>query len=56
MWEVVRLLASGPPRVLATIKETARVAEPLSSQGTLNRVTRRELATVDILYGAEDRL
>lgn len=41
MWEVVRLLVSGPPLLLA-IKETARMAEPLSSQDTF-RVNRDSL-------------
>ncbi|MGY8635533.1 carnitinyl-CoA dehydratase [Bradyrhizobium sp. 14AA] len=56
VWEVARLLASGPSLVLAAIKETARVAESLTFQDALNRVTRRQLATVDMLYGSEDKL
>lgn len=56
VWEIARLLASGPPLVLAAIKETVRMAEPLSSQDALNRVNKRQLATVDVLYGSEDRL
>ncbi|TWB51184.1 enoyl-CoA hydratase/isomerase-like protein [Bradyrhizobium sacchari] len=56
VWEVARLLAGGPPLVFAAIKETVRVAETLSFQDAINRVTRRELATVDKLYGSEDRL
>ncbi|WP_253626040.1 MULTISPECIES: carnitinyl-CoA dehydratase [unclassified Bradyrhizobium] len=56
VWEIARLLASGPPLVFAAIKETARVAESLTFQDAMNRVTRRQLATVDILYGSEDRL
>ncbi|WFU80531.1 carnitinyl-CoA dehydratase [Bradyrhizobium sp. CIAT3101] len=56
VWEIARLLASGPPLVFAAIKETVRAAEPLSYQDALNRVNRRQLATVDILYGSEDRL
>lgn len=53
-WEIARLLASGPPLVFAAIKETARVAEALNFQDAMNRVTRRQLATVDKLYGSED--
>lgn len=56
VWEIARLLAGGPPLVFAAIKETVRAAEPLSYQDALNRVNRRQLATVDILYGSEDRL
>ncbi|TIU87273.1 MAG: carnitinyl-CoA dehydratase, partial [Mesorhizobium sp.] len=56
VWEVARLLASGPPLVFAAIKETARVAESLTFQDAMNRVTRRQLPTVDALYGSEDNL
>ncbi|WP_232524737.1 enoyl-CoA hydratase-related protein [Nocardioides mangrovicus] len=54
VWEVARLLESGPPLVFAAIKETARAAEGADFQSTLDRVTRRELPTVDALYGSED--
>ncbi|WBL77912.1 crotonobetainyl-CoA hydratase [Bradyrhizobium xenonodulans] len=56
VWEVARLLANGPPLVFAAIKETARVSEALSFQDAMNRLTRRQLATVDVLYGSEDSL
>jgi len=56
VWEIARQLASGPPLVFAAIKETVRFAETLSFQDAINRVTRRELATVDKLYGSEDRM
>ena len=56
VWEIARLLAGGPPLVFAAIKETARDAEGSRFQDTMNRVTRRQLATVDILYGSEDNL
>ncbi|TJV90802.1 MAG: carnitinyl-CoA dehydratase, partial [Mesorhizobium sp.] len=45
-----------PPLVFAAIKETARVAESLTFQDAMNRVTRRQLPTVDALYGSEDNL
>ena len=48
------MLESGPPLVFAAIKEVARDAEGSRFQDTMNRVTRRQLATVDILYGSED--
>lgn len=56
VWEIARLLAGGPPLVFAAIKETARVAEALTFQEAMNKVTRRQLATVDALYGSEDNM
>lgn len=56
VWEIARLLAEGPPLVFAAIKETARIAESLTFQDAMNRVTRRQLPTVDALYGSEDNL
>jgi crotonobetainyl-CoA hydratase len=56
VWEVARLLESGPPLVFAAIKETARAAEGAPFQEVLDRVTGRELPTVDTLYGSEDGL
>jgi crotonobetainyl-CoA hydratase len=54
VWEVARLLESGPPLVFAAIKETARVAEGLPFQDAMDLVTQRKLPTVDVLYGSED--
>jgi crotonobetainyl-CoA hydratase len=56
VWEVARLLASGPPLVFAAIKEVARVAEGASFQEVMDQVTSRSLRTVDALYGSEDGL
>jgi crotonobetainyl-CoA hydratase len=56
VWQIARLLESGPPLVYAAIKETARVAEGETFQMTMNRVTRRQLPTVDILYASDDNL
>ncbi len=56
VWEVAELLASGPPLVFAAIKETAREAEGEQFQTTMNRITKRQLSTVDTLYGSEDGL
>ncbi len=56
VWEVARLLESGPPLVFAAIKETARVAEAKPFQEVLDLVTSRSLPTVDALYGSEDGL
>lgn len=56
VWEVARLLESGPPLVFAAIKETVREAEGAGFQQVLARVTSRELRTVDALYGSADNL
>ena len=53
-WELARPLESGPPLVYATIKEIVRKAEDMRFQDALNRITKRQLATVDRLYSSED--
>ncbi|MFK7890434.1 MAG: carnitinyl-CoA dehydratase [Granulosicoccus sp.] len=53
-WQLAQLLASGPPLVFAAIKEIVRDAEDASFQDVMNRVTRRQLKSVDTLYGSED--
>ncbi len=55
-WELAQLLASGPPLVMAAIKEVVREAEDMRFQDMLNRITRRQLVTVDKLYSSEDQL
>ena len=55
-WDLARLLASGPPLVMAAIKEVVREAEDMKFQDALNRVSKRQLATVDKLYSSEDQL
>ncbi|GAA6210202.1 carnitinyl-CoA dehydratase [Cognatishimia sp. WU-CL00825] len=55
-WELARLLASGPPLVYAAIKEVVRNAEDSKFQDAMNRVTKRQLPTVDVLYSSEDQL
>ena len=55
-WELVRLLASGPPLVYAAIKEIVRDAENSKFQDAMNRITQRQLNSVDILYASEDQL
>ncbi|PIE14038.1 MAG: crotonobetainyl-CoA hydratase [Rhodobacterales bacterium] len=55
-WEMARLLASGPPLVYAAIKEIVRDAEDAKFQDAMNRITKRQLRTVDILYGSEDNM
>ena len=56
VWDVARQLAAGPPLVFATIKEVAREAEGMKFQEALNKVTKRQFASVDTLYGSEDGL
>lgn len=55
-WELARLLASGPPLVYAAIKEIVRDAEDSKFQDAMNRITKRQLRSVDILYASEDQL
>ena len=56
VWELARLLASGPPLVYAAIKEVVREAEDMKFQDALNRISKRQLGTVDKLYSSEDQL
>ncbi|MDT8325772.1 MAG: carnitinyl-CoA dehydratase [Roseovarius sp.] len=49
-------LASGPPLVYAAIKDIVRDAEALRFQDAMNRITKRQLATVDRLYASQDQL
>jgi crotonobetainyl-CoA hydratase len=55
-WDMARLLASGPPLVYAAIKEIVRDAEDSKFQDSMNRITQRQLASVDSLYASEDQL
>ena len=56
VWDVARLLASGPPLVFAAIKEVAREAEARGFQDAMNRITKRQFRTVDELYASEDNM
>ncbi len=55
-WDLARLLESGPPLVYAAIKEIVRNAEDSKFQDTMNRITKRQLQSVDALYASEDQL
>ncbi len=55
-WELAELLASGPPLVYAAIKEVVREAEDAKFQDIMNRITKRQLETIDVLYSSEDQL
>jgi crotonobetainyl-CoA hydratase len=54
-WDLARVLESGPPLVYAAIKEVVREAEAMRFQDALNRITKRQFATVDRLYTSEDQ-
>ena len=53
-WDLARDLASGPPLVFAALKEIVREAEDAKFQDVMNRITKRQLRTVDTLYASED--
>ncbi len=53
--EMADLLASGPPLVYAAIKEIVREAEAMTFQDAMNRITRRQFESVDVLYESEDQ-
>lgn len=55
-WQMARLLASGPPLVYAAIKDVVRDAENAKFQDAMNRITNRQLASIDRLYSSEDQL
>lgn len=54
--ELAQMIASGPPLVMAAIKEVVRDAEDSKFQDAMNRVTKRQLKTVDMLYGSDDMM
>ena len=54
VWEIARLLASGPPLVFAAIKEVAHKAEAMEFQDAMNWITKRKFRTVDELYASDD--
>ncbi|MGB7288116.1 MAG: carnitinyl-CoA dehydratase [Salaquimonas sp.] len=54
--ELAQMIASGPPLVMAAIKEVVRDAEDSKFQDAMNRVTKRQLKTVDTLYGSDDMM
>lgn len=56
VWEIARQLEAGPPLVFAAIKEVARETENMTFLQAMKKVTTRQFATVDTLYGSEDNL
>ena len=53
---VAKDIANGPPLVMAAIKEVVRESEDSKFQDILNKITKRQLSTIDKLYGSEDLL
>lgn len=49
-------IASGPPLVMAAIKEIVREAEDMKFQDAMNRITKSQFETVERLYRSEDQL
>lgn len=54
--KMAALLASGPPLVYAAIKEIVREAEDTAFQDMMNRITKRQLPSVDMLYASDDQM
>ncbi|MEO1795458.1 MAG: carnitinyl-CoA dehydratase [Pseudomonadota bacterium] len=54
--KMAELIASGPPLVYAAIKEIVRDAEDSKFQDAMNRITGRQLRSVDVLYSSEDQM
>ena len=55
-YELATLISSGPPLVISAIKQVVREAEDKNFQDMLNRITKRQVETVDKLYSSEDLL
>ena len=56
VFEMAELLASGPPLVYAAIKEVVRETEGMKFQDCLNKITRSQFETIELLYNSEDQL
>ena len=54
--KMAKEIANGPPLVMSAIKEVVREAEATKFQDILNKITKRQLPTIDNLYGSEDLL
>ncbi|MEM7718133.1 MAG: carnitinyl-CoA dehydratase [Pseudomonadota bacterium] len=50
------MLAEGPPLVQAAIKEVVREAEDMKFQDAMNKITKSQFETVEVLYRSEDQL
>lgn len=56
VFKMAELLASGPPLVYAAIKEVVRETEDMKFQDCLNKITRSQFETIELLYNSEDQL
>ncbi|MEO1536954.1 MAG: carnitinyl-CoA dehydratase [Pseudomonadota bacterium] len=54
--EMADMLAEGPPLVQAAIKEVVREVEDMKFQDAMNRITKSQFPTVEVLYNSEDQL
>ena len=54
--KLATLIASGPPLVNAAIKEIVREAEDMKFQDAMNRITKSQFQTVEVLYRSEDQV
>ena len=54
--KMAKEIANGPPLVMSAIKEVVRESEARQFQDILNKITKRQLPTIDNLYGSEDLL
>jgi len=54
--KTAELIASGPPLVYAALKEVVREAEDMKFQDAMNRITRSQFATVEVLYNSDDQI
>ena len=55
-YELAEHISSGPPLVISAIKQVVRESEDKNFQDMLNRITKRQVETVDKLYGSKDLL
>ena len=54
--DMAQMIASGPPLVMAAIKEVVRNAEDMKFQDAMNKITKSQFATVEKLYNSEDQI
>ena len=54
--DMAQMIASGPPLVMAAIKEVVRNAEDMKFQDAMNKITKSQFATVERLYNSEDQI
>ena len=55
-WKLAEHIASGPPLVMAAIKEVVREAEDKNFLTVMSQIGKKQLSTVHILYNSDDQL